>query len=109
MAVKATDAAHAYHDEEFWAPPGLGCSHCHVNPPIVRTAFGALCEVCLCGWFPGRDVEWVLSWLVRQRVVEVRTAKRVAAYRAYRERGNVGLAVDYKREYGVWLLEIPEP
>jgi hypothetical protein len=71
-----------WHDPEFWPPEGQGCWLCHVNPPVVKLELRhgresgpwgqpfsrpyALCLACLTRWFPGRDQNWVLDWLMRQ-------------------------------------------
>lgn len=109
--LSTQEIAHAWRDSEFWPPPGLGCARCHVRPPIVRDVGfgGALCDVCLGLCFGGRDFEWIIGWLGRQRFQQVRDEKRKAALKAWNEKRDKSLAMEYRHEYGVWLLEIPEP
>ena len=98
------EAAAAWRDPEFLGPPGLGCSHCHAEEPLIETSFGALGERCLAAWFPNKPFEWVMEWLGRQHERLVRDRKRKEALEAARK-GDYNLAVEYDHKYGVWLLE----
>ena len=105
------NASEAWRDPEFWPPPGLGCARCHVRRPIVfEVGFGgALCEVCLGNCFGWTDFEQGVAWLGRQHEKRVRNERRIAALKAYNEKNDTRPAMEYKQEYGVWLLQRPEP
>ena len=101
---------HAWRDPEFWGPQGRGCAHCHEHPAAVfGLPFGDLCFECLAAWFPGWDGERVIQWLGRQRAEFIRQGERLAAFTAWREHRDQGPALEYKRKYGNWLLDVPEP
>ncbi|KKL89466.1 hypothetical protein LCGC14_1914440 [marine sediment metagenome] len=57
-------------EDEFWGPVGMGCSHCHEEPPAVVTiARGVVISLgmaCLGRWWPGRTAAWVEGWIDRQ-------------------------------------------
>lgn len=103
-------ALHAWRDPEFWGPRGRGCARCHERPPVVwGLPCGALCFPCLAACFPGWDEERLIQWLGGQQATRIRQEERRAALAAYREHGYLAPARAYKAQYGVWLLDIPEP
>lgn len=106
-----------WRDPEFLGPRGLGCARCHERPPIVWDAgfgdgtprdqkglHGALCEDCLARCFPGWSFDRLVDWLGRQREALIRNGRRAVVMKAVMN-GDLEPAMEYERDYGVWLLD----
>ncbi len=70
----------SFYKSELWVlpPEGLGCSHCHIEPPVTSFTWGMLGFYCVARWFPSRSTGWLDGWFYRQTVLSSRLKASVS-------------------------------